>query len=128
MATKTFPRSLEMLTRLLFVIVILVVLADVAGAYTIVFKGGHRIEIPATFEVGTITVTYELAPGINKTVQLAMIDIAATERANMETPGSFFKHAPQPAIASPEPPIERAARTLTNVDLEPIRQRRIDSE
>ena len=117
-----------MLTRFLFVTVILVVLANVAGAYTIVFRDGHRIELPATFEVGTMTVTFELAPRINKTLQLALIDIPATERVNLETPGSFFKHAPQPAIATPAPPIQRAVRTLTNVDLEPIRQRRIESE
>jgi hypothetical protein len=128
MATKTFPRSLEMLTRFLFVTVILVVLANVAGAYTIVFRNGHRIEVPATFEVGTNTVTYELAPGVNKTLQLALIDIAATERANLETPGSFFHHSEQPAIAPPAPPIQRASRTLTNRDIEPIRQRRIESE
>ena len=128
MATKTFPRSLEMLARLLFVTVILVVLANVAGAYTIVFRNGYRIEVPAIFEVGTNTVTYELAPGFNKTLQLAMIDIVATERANFETPGSFFKHSQQPAIASPAPIIQRAVRTLTNHDLEPLRQRRIESE
>lgn len=128
MATKSFPRSRKMLTRFLFVTVILVVLANVAGAYTIVFRDGHRIELPATFEVGIMTVTFELAPRINKTLQLALIDVAATERANLETPGSFFKHAPQPAIATPAPPIQRAVRTLTNVDLEPIRQRRIESE
>jgi hypothetical protein len=128
MVTNPFPRSLQLLTRLLFVTVILVVLANVAGAYTIVFRSGHRIEVPATFEVTTRTVTYELAPGINKTLQLAMIDIVATERANLETPGSFFKHSPQPAIASPAPPIQRAGRTLTNLDLEAIRQRRIESE
>src|SRR6266498_4344153 len=114
MATKTFPRSLETLTRFLFVIVILVALANVASAYTIVFRSGLRIEVPATFEVGTVTVTYELAPGINKTLQLALIDVAATERANFEAPGGFFKHSPQPAITSPAPPIQRAASTLTN--------------
>src|SRR6266550_2009215 len=128
MATKTLPRSLEMLTRLLFVTVILVLLANVAGAYTFVFRDGHRTEVPALFEVGTWTVTYELAPGINNTVQLALIDIVATERVNMETPGSFFKHSQQAAIASPAPPIQHARRTLTNLDLEPIRQRRIESE
>src|SRR5258706_265581 len=128
MTTKTFPRSLEMLTRLLFVTVILVVLANVAGAYTIVFRDGHRIEVPPMFDVGTVTVTYELAPGINKTLQLALIDIVTTERVNFETPGSFFKHSPQPAIASPAPETQRAGRTLTNLDLEPIRHRRIESE
>ncbi len=128
MTTKTFPRSLEMLTRLLFVTVTLVVLANVASAYTIVFRDGHRIEVPAVFEVANTTVTYELAPGINKTLQLALIDIVATERANLETPGGFFKHSEQPVIVSPAPPIQSAGRTLTNLELEPIRQRRIESE
>lgn len=128
MATMTFPRSLEMLTRFLFVTAILVVLANVAGAYTIVFRDGHRIEVPELFEVGNLTITYELAPGINRTLQLAMIDIAATERANLEAPGNFLKHSPPPVIATPEPPIQRAVRTLTNLELEPIRQRRIESE
>src|SRR5437588_9486865 len=114
-----------MLTRFLFVIVILVVLANGAGAYPLVFRDGHRIEVPGMFEVRNTTVTYELAPGINKTLQLALIDIVATERANLETPGSFFRHSQQPAIASPAPLIQRAAHTLTNLDLEPIRQRRI---
>ena len=128
MAKKALPRSLEMLTRLLFVTVILVVAANVTGAYTIVFRDGHRIEVPEVFEVGTVTVTYELAPGINKSVQLALIDIVATERVNLETPGSFFKHSEPPATDSPAPITQRASRTLTNLDLEPIRQRRIASE
>jgi hypothetical protein len=117
-----------MLTKFLMVSVIVVVMANVACAYTIVFRSGLHLEVPETFEVGTATVTYELAPGINKTLQLALIDIAATEAANLETPGGFFNHSPQPAIASPVPPIQRACRTLTNAELEPIRQRRIESE
>lgn len=128
MATKVFLRSLEMFTKFLVVNVIVVVMANVAGAYTIVFRSGQHLEVPETFEVGTATVTYELAPGINKTLQLALIDIAATEAANLEMPGGFFSHSPQPAIASPAPPIQRASRTLTNAELEPIRQRRIESE
>lgn len=128
MATKACPRNLETLTRFLLATVILVALANVAGAYTIVFRDGHRIEVPAVFEVGTTTVTYELAPGINQTLQLALIDIMATERANFETPGSFVTHSPQRVIAAPAPPIQRASRTLTNRDLEPIRQRRLESE
>lgn len=128
MATKAFLRSLEMLTRFLFVTGILVVMANVVSAYTIVFRSGQRLEVPATFEVGTATVTYELAPGINKTLQLAMIDIAATEWANLEPRGGFFNHSPKPAFASPAPPIQHDSRTVTNADLEPIRQRRIESE
>jgi hypothetical protein len=36
-----------------------------------------------------------MAPGFNKTVLVTLIDVAATERANREAPGSFFKHIGQ---------------------------------
>jgi len=106
-----------------------VVVAGVASAYTIVFRDGQRIEVTPVFALTSNTLSYEAAPGINKTVQLSLIDVAATERANNEAPGSFFKRAAAAqAAASSPPPTKRAGRTLTNLDLEPIRQRRIESE
>jgi hypothetical protein len=75
------------------------------------------------------TLTYELAPGISRTVQLILVDVAATERANNQAPGSFAKQAEQ-KLTTPSPPVspQRAQRTLTNRDLESIQQRRIESE
>jgi len=105
-----------------------IALASAAMAYTVVFRDGHRVEVPAAFNVSTTTLTYEAALGINRTVQLILIDVAATERANNEQPGSFFTHADR-GVVTASPALNRHAQhTLTNRDLEPIRQRRIESE
>ena len=131
MRTKNILQSLfpmlSMLTRLACVSVLLAALANAVIAYTLVFRDGHRIEVSSGFTLTPTTFTYEAAPGINKTVQLILIDVAGTERANHEAPGSFFKHSPAVA-SSAAPPTRRAERTLTNRDLEPSRQRRIASE
>jgi hypothetical protein len=133
MRTKHVQRSLfsvpGLLTKFLFVFALLIVLANAAVAYTVVFRDGHRVEVPPVFILSTTTLTYEAAPGINRTVQLVLIDVAATERANNEAPGSFFKHAEPNQVGATGAALTRSARhTLTNLDLEPIRQRRIESE
>ena len=117
------------LTKSLFIFVLLIVLANAAMAYTVVFRDGHKLEVPPVFIVTTTTLTYEAAPGINRTVQLILIDVAATERANNEAPGGFFKHSERTTLLASPPALTRHAKqTLTNLDLEPIRQRRIASE
>src|SRR5205807_5001069 len=73
------------------------------------------------------TLTYELSPGFNRTMLVTLIDVAATERANNEAPGSFFKHK-EVAPAPVTPTVGPAVRTLTNMDLAAVRQRRIESE
>jgi hypothetical protein len=115
-------------TKFIFAFVLLVVVVNAAMAYTIVFRDGHKMEVPTVFMVTTTTITYEAAPGINRTVQRILIDVAATERANNEAPGGFFKHAERSVAASPPALTRHAQQTLTNLDLEPIRQRRIESE
>jgi hypothetical protein len=126
-AKNLFP-FMSMLIRFVFVTSLLAGLVGVASAYTVIFRDGQRIEVTPVFALTNTTLTYEVAPGINKTLQLSLIDVAATERANNEAPGAFFKHGPQAQVASSLPPTKRAGRTLTNIDLEPIRQRRIESE
>ena len=128
------------LTNVMMAGVLLLVLAIAANAYTLVFRDGRRIEIPSEFTLTKTTLTYEVSPGFSKTMQLILIDVAATERANNEAPGSFFKHTqaapvaaqPAPPAAQPAPPAAqpapRASRTLVNSDLVAIRQRRIQSE
>lgn len=140
MRAKNLQRNLfpflTRLTRFLFASILLVGLLvgpllgspGAATAYTVVFRDGQRIEVTPVFVLTNTTLTYEVAPGINKTVQLSLIDVAATERANNEAPGNFFRHAAQAQVASPAPVTRHAAHTLTNSDLEPIRQRRIESE
>lgn len=103
------------------------VLAITASAYTLVLRNGQRVDIPDDFLLTRTTLTYEISPGFNKTMLLTLIDVAATERANRQAPGSFYKYRQQaaPVINQPAP---RAVRTLTNTDLEAVRQRRVESE
>lgn len=126
MQTNVFQSS--RLTKFVFLVVLLVAMANAATAYTVVFRDGHKVQTPSVFTLTTSTLTYEAAPGINRTVQLILIDVAATERANNEAPGSFFKHAEGSVASSPAVSTRHAQHTLTNRDLEPIRQRRIESE
>jgi hypothetical protein len=103
-----------------------------AAAYTVVLRGGRRVEVPANFTVTKLTLTYEAAPGINVTLQMSAIDIAATERANGEPPGALLRRADRPAAttagavssARPRP----ARRELTRQDIENARAARAKSE
>src|SRR5947207_3629522 len=105
---------------------LLLMLAITASAYTLVLRNGQRLEIPSEFTLTRTTLTYEASPGFSKTMQLILIDVAATERANHEAPGSFFKHGEEAPVATE--PVPKAVRTLTNRDLAAVRQRRIESE
>ena len=110
--------------------VLLVVLASAANAYTIVMRNGRHVEIPDNFTISNATLTYEVSSGIQVTIQIAGIDIAATERANGQTRGSFMERA----SAQPSDPVpvqtqrSAAGRSITNKDLETYRQRRVQSE
>ena len=118
------------LNRFLIVVLFLVLTATVANAYTLVMRNGRRVEIPNEFMVTGSTLTYEVGSGIQMTFQLSGIDIAATERANREAPGSFLARASAPAqaVAGPAQPQPRAQRSITNRDLEGYRRTRIESE
>lgn len=120
------------------VVLLVCAFAVAASAYTLVFKNGNRMEIPDEFTITRTTLTYEISPGFQKTIMLSLVDIAATERANNEPWGSFFRR--NPALArrpqssqTPEPnqpagPTTQATKTVTNSDLAAIRQRRLESE
>src|SRR6185503_13029607 len=128
----------NLVLRLTAAALLSLLLAITASAYTLVFRDGRRLEIPDEFTLTRTTLTYEVSPGFSKTLQVTLIDVAATERANGETPGSFFRHREQVAAASVQPsapvqssgPVTRnaAIRTLTNSDLAAVRQLRIESE
>ncbi len=107
-------------------VLLLLAFAVTASAYTLVFRNGRRMEIPSEFTLTRTTLTYEVSPGFSKTIQLILIDVAATERANNEAPGSFFKHPEESPVATQ--PSSQTSRTLTNRDLAAVRQRRIESE
>ena len=114
------------LRNLTAAVLLLLAFAVTASAYTLVFRDGRRIEIPSEFTVTRTMLTYEISPGFTKTMQTVLIDVAATERANNEAPGSFFKHTEEAPVATE--PVLKASRTLTNRDLATVRQRRIASE
>jgi hypothetical protein len=108
-------------------VALIFMLAITASAYTLVLRNGQRMEIPSEFTLTRTTLTYEISPGFNKTMLLSLIDVAKTERANREEPGSFYKHREEPAPVTYQS-APRAVRTLTNDDLAAVRQRRVESE
>jgi len=110
-----------------------------ADAYTIVMRGGRRVEIPARFVVTTSTLTYEVADGIQITIELATVDIPATEKANHQAAGSLLRRSQAGSQTSSDqkrnaegginaPRNAPRGRTITNRDLEPSMRRRRESE
>jgi hypothetical protein len=97
-------------------------------------RGGRRIEIPSNFVVTTSTLTYEVSAGVQVTLNLAAIDIPATESANNELPGSLLRRVLAASIESQlsaDPKIAATPprrHTVTNRDLESSRSRRRDAE
>jgi hypothetical protein len=115
--------------RLLVAGFLLIFTATAASAYTVVMRNGRRVEIPNTFTMSKSTLTYETSPGIQITIQLTSIDIAATERANGLAAGTFLNMSSQPAAPTPvQPQRTAAARSITNKDVEVYRQARIANE
>ncbi|HEX8136664.1 MAG TPA: hypothetical protein VF544_03650 [Pyrinomonadaceae bacterium] len=107
------------------VLLLLLVLPAAASAYTLVMRNGRRVEIPDSFIVTRTTLSYEAAPGINVTLQLSTIDIAATERLNGEPEGALLRRIPE---LTASPASARARRTITNRELEGARLARERSE
>ena len=102
----------------------------IADAYTIVFYGGNRVEIPDNFIVTSNAVVYETAPGFNVSFRLKSIDIAATEHANNDSAGSFLRRTGAQRVQAPPSTTttKNATRTITNRDLEPYERARLRSE
>src|SRR5258705_3615300 len=89
--------------RLLLVSMLLVLsIPLVTKAYTIVMRDGRRLEIPAVFTVTKTTLTYQVSGDIQVTLQLAAIDIPATERTNGEPAGSLRGHVNRDATPNAE--------------------------
>jgi len=129
-------RYIRVSGRIATALLLLFIVAQAAAAYTLVMRSGRQIQIPDTFDVTRLTLSYEAAPGISVTLQLSMIDIAATERINNEPMGSLLRRAEAvgPAASTktsaavvPATP-QRARRTITNRDLEALRLARMQSE
>jgi hypothetical protein len=126
---RKVDQTISALNRITASCVLLLLFVCTASAYTIVMRGGKRIEIPARFQLTATTLTYEAGPEIQITLQLAAIDILATEKANNETAGSFLRRvgATGSGIQLQTEPAP-ARRTITNRDLESSLARRRQSE
>ncbi|MCM3870516.1 MAG: hypothetical protein ND895_07485 [Pyrinomonadaceae bacterium] len=131
---RSFNGQLGFGRHLMSAACLLFVLASTTSAYSIVMRGGKRIEIPAQFSVTNMTLTYESAPGFWITLQMAAIDITATERVNNEMPGSLLGRATR-EVAAPKTSVRtsqalpaKASRTVTNLDLESFKHLRLKSE
>ena len=111
--------------RIVSVFVFVCVVTATVNAYTVIMQGGRRIEIPSSFVVTTSTLTYEVSPGVQVTLNLAAIDIPATETSNNELPGSLLRRVPAASAIPSTPPLRR---TVTNRDLESSRRRRNEAE
>ena len=74
--------TIRTLGRIVSVFVFVCVVTAMVNAYTVIMRGGRRIEIPSSFVVTTSTLTYEVSPGVQVTLNLAVIDIPATENAS----------------------------------------------
>ncbi len=122
------------LVRSLFSILLVFFVVLTASAYTIVMREGRRVEVGSVLAVTPTSLTYEVSPGIQVTLQLAAVDIAATERINREPSGSFLRHysvqvkAAETRANSLAEANSSARRTITNRDLENFRLARIESE
>jgi len=121
-------RHARYIWRRLAVALLIATVSVMANAYTVVMRDGRRVEIPNEFLVSTVTLTYELSPGIQKTLQLASIDIAATERANNQPVGSLLKRATTPRSVSTAIQAKPSRRSITNQDLESFRRTRLENE
>ncbi len=123
-------------SKVVCVSLIVLLVTVVANAYTVIMRGGRRVEIPARFVVTPATLTYEVTEGIQITIPMAVIDIPATEKANHELPGSLLRRAKWGTADSsgPKDLIEKqkaapgGRRTITNRDLETSMRRRRENE
>jgi hypothetical protein len=114
-------------SRILFAALFLSLTVSAVSAYTVVMRDGRRVEIPNEFTVTNSTLTYDVGSGMQVTMQLNTVDIAATERANAESAGSLLRRASAPQTVEPQRGAS-AGRTITNKDLEKYRDARVESE
>ena len=115
-------------SKVLFAALFLFLTVSAANAYTVVMRDGRRVEIPNDFAVTNSTLTYDVGNGIQITMQLNTVDIAATERANGQAQGSFLMKATAPKAPVAPVPQTGAQRSITNTDLEKFRRARVESE
>jgi hypothetical protein len=105
-------------------------LAAPAQAYTLVMRGGDRVDIGDAYRLEGSRVAFAVPGGV-RTLDLAAVDLDATARLNGDTPSAFVARATRTTRATRATAqtaagtVEReAAVTVTNADLEPYRVER----
>lgn len=124
--------SFRTLRSFLVAIGLLVLLPLAASAYTVVLRSGQRVTIPDRFIVTAAGITYAEAPRMDRTIQMSVINIRATELANREPRGALLAKIgdrPEEQLANalagqPVNSPSRTARTITNADLDRFRRYR----
>lgn len=123
------PRFYAFCKRVVSMASFMFVSCTIASAYTIVFYGGKRVEIPDNFVVTSNAVIYEAAPSVNVSFRLNSIDVPATERANNNSSGSLLRRIDAQRVDAPLSTVDqKVTRTITNRDLEPYERARVRSE
>ena len=118
-------------SKVFFAALFLFLTVTVVNAYTVVMRDGRKVEIPNEFTVTNSTLTYDVGSGMQVTIQLNTVDVAATERANGEAQGAFMMKANAPQTSVERDSQTRraiAGRSITNGDLEKFRRARVASE
>jgi len=118
-------------SRGFFAALFLFLTVSVVNAYTVVMRDGRRVEIPNEFAVTNSTLTYDVGNGIQITLQLNAVDVAATERLNGEAQGALLQRiatTQAPVESAPQTRRATATRTITNANLEKYRRERVAGE
>lgn len=105
---------------------------SLVSAYTIVLRGGDRVDIGEFYWLSGSRMTWVTAQGERRAVELGQIDLDATSRHNGEAVSAFIDRAirRESAItvpgAAPAPGAESEAEaiTITTADLAPLREER----
>jgi len=109
--------------QLMLAVCLLLATSFATMGYTVILRDGRKVDIGSDFTVTKTTITYAKGHDIYVTLQMAAIDVAATERANNESPGALLRRA-DTAAAVPNSSATRrvsgsgAARSVTNAELE----------
>lgn len=101
-------------------------------AFTLVLRGGDRIDIGEFYWISGSAVKWVTAAGERRTVELSRIDMDTTARQNGESVTAFVDRAIRRGLAlSPPAPMQRPALepqpealTITTADLAPFREER----
>lgn len=122
--------------RVVLALIVLGASAAAAPAYTIVLRGGERIEIGEFYWLAGSTMSWVSPRGERRSIDLSSVNLDATAKQNGEAVSVFIDRAirrgavvtSQVADASPRAETETEPLTITTADLAPLRDERERAE